>query len=198
MISADGALRLGRLELRPGFIVITALGCLFAPGLLFIQFLAAAALHEAAHAAVSALCGGRVERVTLGALGMEMRCESWRLSYRAELAVLAAGPLMNAAAGAACAFAARALACEPLYVFSGVNILLAAFNLLPARGLDGGGMLRVLSLMVFDREVAALRVIHILTAVSLAALGLWAAAHGGFNAAMLWIALWLLGGSRGE
>lgn len=190
------ALRLGRVELRPGFIVIAAVGCLFAPSLLLAYFLAAAALHELGHVAALTLLGGRVERLRLAALGMELECDRSRLSYPKELAVYLAGPLASAVAGVAAAWLGRALAAEPLYIFAGASLLLGAFNLLPARNLDGGGALRVLSLMVFDREVLALKVLHVLTAAALAAFGLWATTRGAFNAGLLWVALWMLVGKK--
>lgn len=192
----DGALRLGRLELRAGFIVVAAAGMLFAPGGLIVTFLAAAVLHELGHIAVLYALGGRVERVRVSAIGAEIVCRKERLSYKRELAVYLAGPIASAAVGVVCAFAARALASDPLYIFAGANVLLGAFNLLPCRGLDGGGALRIASLMAFDREVAALDWLHYAVGAALMILGLWAAANGGFNLALVWIAVWILIGRK--
>lgn len=188
----DGALQLGRLELRAGFIVVAAAGMLFAPGGLVVCFLAAAALHELGHIAVLYALGGRVERICVSAIGAEIVCRKERLNYKRELAVCLAGTVASAAVGVGCAFLARALASDPLYIFSGANILLGAFNLLPARGLDGGGALRIASLMAFDREVMALDLLHYAVGAALVILGLWAAANGGFNLALVWIAVWVL------
>lgn len=99
--------------------------------------LAAAALHELGHYAALRLCGGRLRSLRLTPLGALMVPEDTsRLSYGAELAVTLAGPAVNGAMTLLLGLLGRLW--PAAYVFAGAQAVLGAFNLLPARGLDGG------------------------------------------------------------
>ena len=96
---------------------------------------AAAFWHESGHILAMALCGARPRAVTLGAFGIRMeQDDACTLSYRQNIAVSAAGPLMNFL-GAAAVFLFRCPA------IGGVHLGLAVFNLLPLSMLDGGQIL---------------------------------------------------------
>ena len=123
-----------RLDLTPGFPAFLAAVWYFDSCGIFWPFLAAMTVHELAHAAVLLLLGGRIESVRLSFAQVELR--TGLLSDRTELWSTAAGPGIN-------------LLCGWLFrrwmpAFAAVSLLLALFNLLPVRPLDGGRLLRTL------------------------------------------------------
>ena len=61
-----------RLELRPGFVALACLSYYLWPGRVFRAWALLCAIHEMGHLAALALCGVRVERVRLRALGAEI------------------------------------------------------------------------------------------------------------------------------
>ncbi len=138
----------GRLRVRDGFFVLlAALWCADESGVLPL-FLLAAAVHEAGHALVLYLAGGRLRRLTLTACGAVMDC-ALPEGRCARAAVCLAGP---AASFALTALAER-LGCYPL---AGASVLLGAFNLLPIPPLDGGMALRHLAAERFAAPLSAL------------------------------------------
>ncbi|MBR4896295.1 MAG: M50 family metallopeptidase [Clostridia bacterium] len=101
-------------------------------------FAAAVLLHEAGHIAAARLLGIPCRRGSGVIGGLRLAFDFSRAGYWQEAAVHLAGP----AAGILGAFlAARIPGGED---FGGVSLLLAAVNLLPCEGLDGGGILRCL------------------------------------------------------
>jgi Zn-dependent protease len=109
-------------------------------------------LHELGHAFVARRRGLTVDGITLSWMGGVTRIEGETGSATTELLVAGVGPLTSAAVGGL-AFAAREavsaggggsllLAC--LGWLAWINVLLAAFNILPAAPLDGGRVLHAL------------------------------------------------------
>lgn len=119
-------------------------GALTAVALLFTVL-----LHEIGHAVVARRAGLTVDGITLSWMGGITRIEGDAKGPGSELAIAGVGPLVSLVAGGVC-WAAWALA-----VHSGatglvvsavgwlgiVNVVLAAFNLVPAAPLDGGRVL---------------------------------------------------------
>jgi Zn-dependent protease len=109
-------------------------------------------VHELAHSVVARRRGATVRSIVLLPIGGVSRIERMPAKWSDELAVAIAGPLASLAlavlAGVACLFAHRSLL--PVDLWSGallprlawVNLVLAAFNLLPAFPMDGGRVLR--------------------------------------------------------
>lgn len=98
--------------------------------------LLSAAVHEAGHAAVLCLFGGRLLSLRIGLLGAVMKVDTSRLSYGKELLGILAGP------GANLLFAVL-LSGGRSYVLMGANVVLCLFNLLPLPPLDGGKALEL-------------------------------------------------------
>jgi len=101
--------------------------------------LLAALCHELGHLAVLGGFGICPERITLSAMGVEITARGQeRLSYGRELLAVLAGAAVNI--GLAVLFA-RVFG---EYLFAGANAVLAVYNLLPIRNLDGGRALYLL------------------------------------------------------
>lgn len=137
-----------RVQVSPGFLVLASL-------LLFLDregaapaVLAAWLLHEGGHLLLLYGMGGRVGRIELTLNGVRIEAEKGRrFSYGGELLSVLAGPGVNLALALGCARLG-----ERWYLFSGTNLALGLFNLLPVPGLDGGRALMLLKLLLEKEE----------------------------------------------
>lgn len=179
-----------RLEASPGFLLL--LGALYwldeGVGLLPWGLLACA-VHELGHVAAARCFGGRVERLSLTAVGAELSF-SYRapLTYGRDSLVALAGPGANLLLGGLFYWQGRHL---PAVLSLGLGV----FNLLPILPLDGGRVLYGLLAERLDPDWAD----RLLTAFAgclvgvLAGVGTIAAVHYA-NVSLLLTALWLLAG----
>jgi Zn-dependent protease/CBS domain-containing protein len=130
-----------------------------------VVFLASVLAHEVSHAVVARREGVAVDGITLWMFGGVARLESESPTPAADLRIAGAGPLVSVVVGVAGLAAAAALdvAGAPRLVvemfrwLGGINLVLAAFNLVPAAPRDGGRLLRA-ALWAWrgDRQWAAL------------------------------------------
>jgi Zn-dependent protease len=192
-----GTWRLGRLVgvdvlIRPSLLIMgVALVLLFAPRFddrvdanpyvlasafvlaLYISVL----IHELAHVAVARRFGMRVDSVTLHLLGGETLIEGESRRPWQELAISIAGPLSSVAIGLACFAVEPALsgtAADVLQAVAQVNILVAAFNMLPGLPLDGGRVFRAIIWQVTGREETGIRIAAWIGRVTAVAIVLYA------------------------
>ncbi len=115
-------------------------------------FYAGLLAHELSHAVVARRAGVCVEGITLWLFGGMTKVRADTQSPTVELRVAVAGPLVSLAAAAgmaAVALLADASRAPALVVtmaswLAHINLILAAFNLIPAAPLDGGRVLRSL------------------------------------------------------
>lgn len=115
-------------------------------------FLLGLLAHEAAHAVVARRNDLPVESITLWLFGGVAQLGGEARSPGAELRIAGVGPLVSLLLGgiffgleqAAAAIGAPGLLLGALGWLAGINLLLAAFNLLPGAPLDGGRLLRAL------------------------------------------------------
>lgn len=112
-----------------------------------VVFFASIVAHEAAHALVAIRVGISVPRIRLFVFGGVAEITQEPRAPREEFSITIAGPLMSAILGGG--FLALAQLLPPVTVphvtaqwLGEVNLLLAAFNLLPGFPLDGGRILR--------------------------------------------------------
>ncbi|WP_202620961.1 site-2 protease family protein [Pseudoflavonifractor sp. 524-17] len=127
-------------EISGGFLLLAAFLYYMDTDGLLLWVGAACVLHELGHYCALRLCGGRVTLLRLTCVGAEMRLAHGGPQGRwARMAVALAGPGVNLLL----AFGA-VQAGEKAYLFAGLNLGLALFNLLPVSGLDGGRALAVL------------------------------------------------------
>lgn len=177
-------------EASPGFLLL--LGALFwldeGVGLLPWGLLACV-LHELGHIAMAAALGGRVERLSLTAVGAELRISyGVQLSYFRESLVALAGPAANLLASGL--FSALGWG-----VAAALTLAVGAFNLLPILPLDGGRVVYGLLSIRLDPDWAD----RLTTALAgclvggLVGAGMVAAVWYA-NVTLLFTALWLLAG----
>jgi Zn-dependent protease/CBS domain-containing protein len=107
------------------------------------------ALHELGHALVALRQGGHVKGITLMLLGGVAEIDHEAATPRQQAWMAFAGPLVSLILGVG----SLALSLvdgllldlrAALYIFGGMNLALAIFNLIPAYPLDGGRILRAL------------------------------------------------------
>lgn len=177
-----------RLEASPGFLLL--LGALYwldeGVGLLPWGLLACV-VHELGHVAAARCFGGKVEQLSLTAVGAELSF-SYRapLTYGRDSLVALAGPGANLLLGGLFYWQGRHL---PAVLSLGLGV----FNLLPILPLDGGRVLYSLLAERLDPDWAD----RLLTAFAgclvgvLAGVGTIAAVHYA-NVSLLLTALWLL------
>jgi Zn-dependent protease/predicted transcriptional regulator len=143
-----GGLAMGRFPLvLPGR---STMAYVVAGVLAAVAFLASLLAHEVAHAVVARRNGIEVDGITLWLLGGVARLKGGAGSPGAEFRIAVVGPLTSLVLGVGfgvCAVLARAAGADGLPVavldyLAVINVLLAAFNLIPAAPLDGGRLLR--------------------------------------------------------
>ena len=130
-----------RVRFTGGFVLLAAWFVLANGWEPLLTVLGAAAVHELGHWLVLRMLGAEVTGFRLSALGAVLETDSRRLSYGGELAAVLAGPGANLL----CAALLTVLWGPRCAVFTGANLVLCAFNLLPVRPLDGGRALYLLT-----------------------------------------------------
>lgn len=139
MYSSEGP----RLQVSPLLAPLLGVFILLSSPVLLAALLLAALFHELGHYLLLRSVGGTVARIRLSLFGAEMQIASpERLSYRQEVWVAAAGPLVNLLLALLLAGLGRIA--EPCYLFAGAQLVLGCFNMLPIRPLDGGRILWLL------------------------------------------------------
>lgn len=186
-------LRFGRVEITGGFLLMAATLYYFDSQGFLLWAALACGLHELGHYAAIFFLGGRASRLRLSAVGAEMTLSAARpLGPLAQLLAALAGPVTNLALAMLCARLAGRMG-EGWFVFAGLNLSLAAFNLLPVAQLDGGRAVYWLLVLLWSPHAAerAVRILSVVTAIALLLAGgalLWAT---GANFTLIVTALWL-------
>ncbi|WP_165986470.1 site-2 protease family protein [Streptomyces sp. YIM 98790] len=164
-----------------------------------LTFMVSLLAHEISHALVARRNGVQADEITLWLLGGVARLRSEAPSPGAELRIAGVGPLVSLlaavafglAAGVTAAADGSELVVEALAWLSGINLLLAVFNSLPAAPLDGGRLLRA---VVWRVTGSPLRATAVATAAGrvlgwlLVAVGLFLA-FGGAVLSGFWLAI---------
>jgi Zn-dependent protease len=147
-------------------------------------------LHELGHALVARRLGVRVASIDLHFFGGAARMADSSSSPRDEIAIAAAGPAVSfALAGVSYLLSGFG---QLFWVLAVVNLMLGAFNLLPAFPSDGGRILRALLarrrglMAATDLAVKVSRVV----CIGLAVVGV---AIGSYQLALVAAVLWTMG-----
>ena len=177
-------MRLGRVEVTGGFLLLLAWLNYLDRSFLVPMALAACAAHELGHVAAIRLLGGYVKGIRLTAIGAELVLER-PLAYWQEGLSALAGPGINLLLALA--------GCHFTLTFAGVNLALALFNLLPVGRLDGGrAVYCTLALLAGPGPADRVgRWLDGLCTAFVTAAGLLLALRGG-NITLLLAAFWLL------
>ena len=129
----------GRIRISVGFCLLLAWFLQANGAELLLMMLGAAAVHELGHCVVLSWLGGHIRNLQLSVFGALMETDSRCLSYAGEAAAVLAGPFANFLGAVFFSLADTSL-CR---VFTGANLALCLFNLLPIRPLDGGRALEL-------------------------------------------------------
>ena len=176
----------GRVEVTGGFLLLVAWLNYLDRSLLVPLALIACGIHELGHIFVIRRMGGAIKGIRITAIGAELILDR-PLGYWQEGVSALAGPGMNLLLTMICCNFEKGL------VFSGLNLALAVFNLLPVGRLDGGRALHcTLALLAGPGAADWLggRLDWLCTVGALAA-GLFLAGVKG-NFTLLLVAFWLL------
>lgn len=177
-------MRLGRVEVTGGFLLLLAWLNYIDHSFLVPMALTACLAHELGHIAAIRLLGGNIKEIRITAIGAELVL-AHPLAYWQEGLSALAGPGINLLLALA--------SCHFTLTFAGVNLALALFNLLPVGRLDGGRAV-CCTLSLLAGPGPAERVggwLDCLCTAAVMAAGLFLALCGG-NITLLPAAFWLL------
>ncbi len=199
VLSALFAVIYGRSE--PALPTSTAVGLGVLTSLLL---LASVLVHEAAHAVVASRSGLEVKNITLKVFGGNTELVREPPDPQSELRIAMAGPIATLAllAGFGAVGLGAVPAPDPVRAVAAnlalINLLLLAFNLIPAIPLDGGRILRAVLWSVWNRPVAATRAVTAagrsfgLLFVGFGVLALFGAGGAGGGAQLVFAVLFVL------
>ena len=160
----------------------------FLVGLAFASVL----LHELGHAVVSRKLGVGVSGIELSFFGGAAKMTELPRTATHEIAIAAAGPAVSIALAGA-GFGLGALTGVWLITLIGwMNVVIAAFNLIPALPMDGGRILRALLTRKFD-YVRATDVAVQVSRVFAVLFAIYGLAMGSFQLVVLAPLLWIMG-----
>jgi Zn-dependent protease len=192
--------RLGRVlgfpvEINLSFILLLAFVLIAYGGLagVFVVLLAfgSVLLHELGHAIVARKLGVHVAGIELSFFGGAAKMAQMPRTAGHEIAIAAAGPAVSVAL-ATLGFGLGALFGAPLLALIGwINLVIAAFNLIPALPMDGGRILRALLALKLDyvRATNAAVVVARVFTIAFAVFGL---ATGSWQLVLLAPFLWMM------
>ena len=182
-------LRVAKIELIVGFEVaaaLTAVLLLDREYRVLCCFLAAA-IHELGHLFMMKLCGAEPSGINVSLFDIKIIQRSRHsLSFVRDALIILAGPAAN--------LIMFALFFPFCAVFSAVNLMLGAFNLLPASGVDGGQLLFLILLRRFGARKSALitDITTVAVCVPMFFVGLTVLLYSKYNFSLLFLSLYLI------
>ena len=129
---------MGKIQCSYPLLFMAALLVAFDSGGELILLLAAAGIHELGHLAAIRLLGAEIRGIRLAVGGMVIDYNGSRLSYFGDMVTALAGPAASILAAVFFSLVARSQPLDSLFYFTGLNLLLGLFNLVPVLPLDGG------------------------------------------------------------
>ena len=196
--------RLGRLfgfpiDINMSFIVLLGVVALWMGGLagVFAVLVAfgSVLLHELGHALVARHLGVRIAGIELYFFGGAAKMLDQPKSAGDEIAIAAAGPAVSFALGGLGLVLYSLLGGAFLQLFAWVNLVIGAFNMIPALPMDGGRILRAgLSFKHGFRNAThlAMKVARVFAVL----FGIVGLAFGSFQLAILAVVIWFMGSAE--
>ena len=183
-------------EINATFLLLLAVMFIWFGGLIgvFLVLLAFASvlLHELGHAVVSRRLGVRVAGIELSFFGGAAKMTELPRTANHEIAIAAAGPIVSVVLAGA-GFALHALSGVAVFELLGwINVVIAAFNLLPALPMDGGRILRALLTRRLDFVRATDASVTVARGFAIAFV-LFGLSTGSFQLVILAPLLWMMG-----
>ncbi len=150
--ASDMSFRIGKIDFKvsPLYFIITAFCFIIDSSGVMPTVVLSSILHEAAHIAAMSIL--RLPPLKIEIMPYGMLLEAPPSSELSELGVAAAGPASNALAAFASAVIFSKHESETAALFFLVNAIIAAVNLLPVAGLDGGDICLCLLSRFLGRE----------------------------------------------
>lgn len=149
--------------------------------------------HEAAHLAAMWMLDCSPKRVCLKCAAVEIVSPPVT-SAKEEMLITLAGPFANGLLFLTFWLNFQLFGSESALLFSSVNALIGAFNLLPVAGLDGGTLLLLLLTRLFGELKAkrTLRILGLILAATAVFTGVFLLKRGIFNPTVLLSGLYIL------
>ncbi len=96
-------------------------------------------LHEIGHLAIMLILKNKPEKIRFELTGINIiRNQDKKISSKKEVLIALGGPLMNLFIVTICCIILSTYDNDSILIFSGINLILMIFNLLPIKKLDGG------------------------------------------------------------
>ncbi len=182
-----------KIHVSPAAVVPLIFLSLFNPPEYVAAMLFCALLHESGHLIAAKAVGAEVRRTDVMPFGAQIQTDGRLCGYGEDALVCAAGAIANFV-GAVCAyFAYRFYPSSEILFLLFANLFYAFFNMLPIRGLDGGGFAEALLLRRYEPETVW-KITQWLTLFFIIAaflLSLWVIYVSGFNFSMLFVVVYL-------
>lgn len=138
-----------RLKITPSALLMAAIFIFAASSACLAAVLAAVVCHEAGHFLTLRVFGADVDALQVSVFGIQMHIgNAERLSYGKEAICVLAGPLVNLTLSWMLGMLGRTH--EEAFLFSGAQLVLGIYNLLPIVTLDGGRLLWIIVGWVSD------------------------------------------------
>nr|MCR5653201.1 hypothetical protein [Ruminococcus sp.] len=144
-------------------------------------------IHETAHLAAMVICKSPFCGVKISVFEIKIIEKSRHiLDYKRDLIITSAGPLAN--------ILFFILFFSASVNFAVINLLIGAFNLLPAAGLDGGQMIYLLLSKHFSGRISAiiLDIITVIISIPLFVLGILVLFRSAYNFSLLLVSMYLI------
>ena len=140
-----------KLKIPPISLLLFLFPFLFERGIFAVTALGAALIHELGHIFAASLCRVSITEITLYPFGADIRLSSPLRSYKKDVIISVAGAVVNLIAAFFSFFLPDGELREWIVAS---NVVLAVTNLLPIKGLDGGGIFYALMSGIFSPEKA--------------------------------------------
>lgn len=186
-------LRIGKVYIRLWAVLPVIFLALFNPPEYIGAMLFCALLHEAGHLIAMKILGIQLERIDVMMLGAQIKTGKRLCAYSADAMVYCAGALANLAGALFFYLAYLFYPMTEIMFLIFANLFYAFFNMMPVRGLDGGGFLQSLLLIRFEPEKAwkVGERISIICILIMFFMSLWVISASKTNFSMLFVVIYL-------